>query len=143
LILLWAEHSGGGASTARRCRQSTAAAGPRLVGGGARSAMDLAAEQRVSDGFGRLGGSGGARSVVAELESERVREGNRSHDFLLRQRKCLLPLDVNERHPRPPRQRSRILHYGRGYESLDDTQTHLLPGCNRPRTFPGPRRHSI
>jgi hypothetical protein len=111
-------------STARCCGQSTAAAGPRLGGGGARSATDLMAEQRASDGFGgaqrqRRGEVGGGEVRSGGRARERVSERrNKSCDFLLKQRKYLLPLDVNQRHPQPLRQRSRILHYGRRYESL-------------------------
>jgi hypothetical protein len=112
---------GGGVSTARCCGQSTAAAGPRLGGGGARSATDLMAKQRASDGFGgarrqrRVRLAAARRGLAAEPESERR---NRSCDFLLKQRECLLPLDVNQRHPQPLQQRSRIFHYGRRYESF-------------------------
>jgi hypothetical protein len=121
--LLRAEHGEGGVSTTRCCGQSTAAAGPRLGGGGARSATDLMAEQRASDGFGgarrqRRGEVGGGEARSGGRARERVSERrNGSYDFLLKQCECLLPLDVNQRHPQPLRQRSRILHYGRRREN--------------------------
>jgi hypothetical protein len=125
--LLWAEHGGGGVSTARCYGQSTAAARPRLGCGGARSVTDLMAEQRASDGFGvaqrqRRGEVGGGEARSGGRARERVSERrNGSCDFLLKQRECLLPLDVNQRHPQPLRQRSRILHYDRRYESARET----------------------